>query len=153
MIHSRPKPSTFIALGLIVLVQIFGLVYILNHFATKRSFGLPIYLSGTAILTLVIVLLLVKMMAAYKFIAIGKDQIITRLPLRGKTTTYSLSEVMLWEEENVITNKREFKQLTIVFEDKSSFSISNHEHLNYEEFVKSLNKKLPKKKITAGKKS
>jgi hypothetical protein len=151
MIHSRPKPSTFIALGLIVLVQIFGLVYILNHFSTKRTFGLVIYLIATVILTLVIVLLLVKMMAAYKFITIGKDSIITRLPLRGKTTTYSLAEVLVWEEETVITNKREFKQLTIVFEDKTSFTISNHEHLNYEEFTKHLSKKLPKKRVIAGK--
>jgi len=151
MIYSRPKASTFFALGLIVLVQVFGLVYILNHFAAKRTFSIVIYLTATVILTLVIVLLMVKMMAAYKFIAIGKDQIITRLPLRGKTTTYALSEVLVWEEETVITNKREFKQLTIVFEDKSSFTISNHEHLNYEEFTKYLKKMLPKKKIPAGK--
>ena len=90
-------------------------------------------------------------MAAYKFITIGKDSIITRLPLRGKTTTYSLAEVLVWEEETVITNKREFKQLTIVFEDKTSFTISNHEHLNYEEFTKHLSKKLPKKRVIAGK--
>lgn len=152
MIYSRPKTSTFLALGLIVIVQIFGLVYILNHFATKRTFGLVIYLIATVILTLVIVLLLVKMMAAYKFISIGKDQIITRLPLRGKTATYSFAQVLVWEEETVITNKREFKQLTIVFEDKTSFTISNHEHLHYEEFSKYLYKKLPKKKIAAGKK-
>jgi len=147
MIHSKPKPSTFFALGLIVLVQFFGLVYILNHFATERTFGVFIYLMATVILTLIIVLLTVKMMAAYKFITIGNDQIITKLPLRGKTNKYALSEVLVWDEETVITNKREFKQLTIVFEDRSSFTISNHEHINYEEFIKYLNKRLPKKKI------
>jgi hypothetical protein len=153
MIHSRPKPSTFFALGLIVVVQIFGLIYILNHFATKRTFALAIYLIATVILTLVIVLLLVKMMAAYKFISIGNDNIITKIPLQGKVKTYPLKQVLVWEEESVITNKKEFKQLTIVFEDKSSFTISNHEHLNYEEFSKYLHKKLPKKKIAERKKS
>jgi len=152
MIHCRPKPGTYFALGLIVLAQIFGLVYILNHFATKRTYPTFIYLALTVFLTLLIVLLLVKMMAGFKIISFGKDQIITKLPLRGKTTTYNLPQVLVWEEESIISNKREFKQLTLVFEDKSSFTISNHEHLNYEKFSNYLHKKLPKKKIAARKK-
>ena len=152
MIHCRPKPSTYFALGLIVLVQIFGLVYTLNHFATKRTYPTFIYLGLTVLLTLVILLLLVKMMAGFKTISFGKDQIITKLPLRGKTTAYSLSRVLAWEEESVITNKREFKQLTLVFEDKNSFTLSNHEHLNYNEFSIYLHKKLLKKK-TKGRKT
>jgi hypothetical protein len=152
MIQSRPKPSTFFALGIIVLAQIGGLIYILNHFATKRTFSVIIYLIVTVFLTLIIVLLLVKMMAAYKFIAIGNEKIITKNPLHGRKSTYSFAQVVVWEEESVVTNKREFKQLTIVFDDKSSFTISNHEHLNFDEFSKYLHKKLIKKKIIPGKK-
>jgi hypothetical protein len=152
MIECRPKPSTYFALGLIVISQVFGLVYILNHFATKRTYPTFIYLALTVFLTLLIVLLLVKMMAGFKIIAFGKDQIITKLPLRGKTMTYSLPQVLAWEEESVTTNKREFKQLTLVFEDKSSFTLSNHEHLNYTELSKYLHKKIPKKKVFESKK-
>ncbi|MCH6234842.1 hypothetical protein [Cognataquiflexum rubidum] len=152
MIHCRPKASTYFVLGLIVLAQVFGLIYTLNHFATKRTYPTFIYLSLTVFLTLVILLILVKMMAGFKIISFGKDQIITTLPLRRKSTTYNLPQVLAWEEESVITNKREFKQLTLVFEDKNSFTISNHEHLNYNEFSVYLHKKLLKKKIKERKK-
>lgn len=147
MIHCRPKTKTYIALGLVVVILISGLIYILNHFATQRSFGIAFYLIASVLLTLVILLLLVKMMAAYKFISIGREKINIRLPLRGKNTSYGLEQVMLWDEEKVISNKREFKQMTIVFEDKGSFSLSNHEHINYDEFVNYLSKKIPKKNV------
>lgn len=153
MIYSRPKTKTYIALGLIVVVLISGLIYILNHFATQRSFGIAFYLIASVLLTLVILLLLVKMMAAYKFISIGKDKITIRLPLRGKNVSYRLDQVMLWNEEKIISNKREFKQLTIVFEDKGSFTLSNHEHLNYDDFVSYLGKKIPKKNVNKIKKA
>lgn len=147
MIVCKPKTNTYLALGLILVILLSGLIYILNHFATVRSFGLFFYLFATVLLTLVILLLLVKMMASYKFISAGKSQIITRLPLRGLTKHYDLDQVMVWEEEKIITNKREFRQLTMVFDDKSSFTLSNHEHVNYDPFVNYLQKKLLKKRV------
>ncbi|WP_373495965.1 hypothetical protein [Aquiflexum sp.] len=152
MIHCKPKSSTYFALGLIVVTLVGGLIYTLNHFATQRTFGLLIYLFSTVLLTLVILLLLVKMMAAYKFISAGKGIIITQLPLRNQTKKYLLNQVLVWDEEQIIANKREFKQLTIVFDDKSSFSISNHEHINYDDFVKYIQKSLSKKKAPLKKK-
>lgn len=153
MIRCRPKTNTYVALILVLVVLVGGLIYILNHFATQRTFGLAFYLIAAVILTFVIIMLLVKMMAGYKFIAAGKDRIITQVPLKGLTKAYELNEVMVWDEETVLSNKREFKQLTIAFVDQLSFSISNHEHVNYEEFVKYLHKKLPNKKVSALKKS
>jgi hypothetical protein len=153
MIVCKPKTSTYLALGLIVIILISGLIYTLHHFANVRSFSLIFYLFSTVLLTLVILLLLVKMMASYKFIAAGKSQIITRLPLRGKIISYGLDQVLVWEEEKVTTNKREFKQTTIVFDDKSSFTLSNHEHVNYEAFVVYLQKKLLQKRVDKIKKN
>jgi hypothetical protein len=153
MIHCKPKTSTYFALGLIVFVLVGGLIYTLNHFATQRTFGLLFYLFSSVLLTLVILLLLVKMMAAYKFISAGKGMIITQLPLRNQTKKYLMNQVLVWDEEVIITNKREFKQLTIVFDDNSSFSISNHEHINYEDLVKYIQKSIPKKKAPAKKRN
>jgi uncharacterized integral membrane protein len=147
MIHCKPKPNTYFALSLVLLILISGLIYILNEFATTRSFGLFFYLFSAPLITVVILMLLVKMMAGFKFISAGKDKIITRLPLRGQTKTYQIDEVLAWEEEKVIANKKEFKQLTVAFADKNSFSMSNHEHQNYEEFVSYLSKKAGKKKV------
>ncbi|PSL06238.1 hypothetical protein [Cecembia rubra] len=152
MIHCKPKTNTYLALGLVLLILFSGLIYILNHFSTQRTFGLSFYLIASVILTLVILLLLIKMMAAFKFISAGKEKIITTFPLRKRTTVYDLNQVMIWDEEIMISNKREFKQLTIAFDDKTSFMISNHEHVNYDDFVQYLQKKIPKKKVSAMKK-
>lgn len=86
-------------------------------------------------------------MAGYKFISAGKEKIVTRLPLRGQSKTYDLSEILAWEEEKIIANKKEFKQLTVAFSDKTSFTMSNHEHVNYDDFVQYLVKKAGKKRV------
>jgi hypothetical protein len=153
MIQCRPKTKTYFALSLVLLVLISGLVYILNHFAVQRTFGLVFYLIAAVILTFVIIMLLVKMMAAYKFISAGKEKITTRLPLKGITRSYNLDEVMVWDEEKIFANKREFKQLTIAFNDQQSFTLSNHEHINYDDFSKYLKKKIPQKNVDAIKKA
>lgn len=147
MIHCRPKKNTYFSLSLVLLILISGLIYILNDFATARSFGLIFYLISASLLTVVVLMLLVKMMAGYKFISAGKEKITTRLPLRGQSKTYDLSEILAWDEEKIIANKKEFKQLTVAFSDKTSFTMSNHEHVNYEEFVQYLIKKSGKKRV------
>lgn len=147
MIHCSPKKNTYFSLSLVLLILISGLIYILNDFATSRSFGLIFYLISASLITVVVLMLLVKMMAGYKFISAGKEKITTRLPLRGQIKTYELTDILAWDEEKIIANKKEFKQLTVAFSDKTSFTMSNHEHLNYEEFVQYLIKKSGKKRV------
>lgn len=87
------------------------------------------------------------MMAGWRFISAGKDHIVIKLPLRGSTKAYPVSEILAWEEETVIANKREFRQVTIAFQDQQSISISNHEHEAYTEFVTYLKKKAAKQQL------
>lgn len=86
-------------------------------------------------------------MGGYRFVLAGKDQIIVKLPLRGHQKVYAVSEILAWEEEKIIANKREFKQVTIAFADHQSISISNHEHDAYSELVSYLTKKALKQRI------
>lgn len=109
------------------------------------------YLVACTLITLVLLILLVKMMAGWRFITAGKDHIIIKLPLKRLTKVYPVSEIMLWEEESIIANKREFKQVTIAFQDQQSISISNHEHEAYTEFVNYLKKKAQKQMIKSKK--
>ncbi len=146
MIQCKPKINTYLALGMVLVTLLGGLIYILNHFANYRTFNIFYYLFASVLLTVVILLLLVKMMAAYKFIYASKDTITVRLPLRGSIIKYKTNQVLVWDEEIVNANKKEFRQTTIVFDDKTSFTLSNHEHVHYDEFVNFLLKKVPKKK-------
>jgi hypothetical protein len=147
MIQSKPKKSTYLSLGLILLILMAGLAYLLADFTRGGSYSLLFYLICCSLLTVVILLIAVKMMAGYKFISVGNDRIAIRVPLRGFRKTYALSDVLGWQEETVMANKRAFKQLSLVFNDKTSFSISNHEHLSYAELVNYLAKKIPKKRL------
>jgi hypothetical protein len=143
----KPKISTYISLSSILLILMAGLIFILRDFAYKGSFGLWFYLMACSLITLVILLLLVKMMAGYRFITAGKDQLTVRLPLRGYTKVYPIAQIMAWDEELITVNKRQFKQLTIAFTDKQSISVSNHEHEAYVDLVDYLSKKAGKQKI------
>lgn len=147
MVVIKPKISTYISLGIVVLVLTLGLTLILRDFAYKGSFGLWFYLIASTLITLVLLMLLVKMMAGWRFISAGKEHIVIKLPLRGSTKAYPVSEILAWEEEVVTANKREFRQVTIAFQDKQSISISNHEHEAYTEFVNYLKKKAQKQQI------
>ena len=119
----------------------------LRDFAYKGSFALWFYLVACSIITLVILMLLVKMMAGWRFISVGKDHIVIKLPLRGSTKVYPVTEILVWEEETVLANKREFKQVTVAFQDQNSISVSNHEHESYIEFINYLKKKAPKQLV------
>lgn len=147
MIVIKPKISTYFSLSLIVVALLTGLIFILRDFAYKGSFGLWFYLIAASLITLVLLMLLVKMMAGFRFITAGRDQIIVKLPLRGFQKAYPVSDILVWEEEVVVANKKEFRQMTVAFSDQQSISISNHEHEAYSELVKYLRKKAGKKEI------
>lgn len=147
MLVIKPKVSTYISLSLIAIVLMIGLVMIMRDFAYKGTFALWFYLVFASLVTLVLVMLMVKMMAGYRFILAGKDQIVVKLPLRGYQKVYPVTEILAWEEEIILANKREFKQVTIAFSDKQSISVSNHEHEAYTELVSYLNKKATRQRI------
>lgn len=147
MVVIKPKISTYISLSLILLVLLVGLILLLRDFAYKGSFALWFYLLACSLITLVMLILLVKMMAGWRFITAGKDHIIVKLPLKGMSKVYPVNEIMLWEEEVILANKKEFKQVTIAFTDKNSISVSNHEHESYSDLVNYLKKKASKQLI------
>lgn len=151
MVIIKPKSSTYFSLGIIVVALLAGLILILRDFAYKGSFGFWFYLIAATIITLVLLMLLVKMLAGFRFITAGRDQIIIKMPLRGFHKAYPVSDILAWEEEVVMANKKEFKQLTIAFSDKQSISVSNHEHDAYADLIKYLIKKAPKQRVKSKK--
>ncbi|SIN84875.1 hypothetical protein SAMN05444394_2357 [Algoriphagus halophilus] len=151
MILIKPKLSTYFSLGLVVLILIAGLVFILRDFAYVGSFGLWFYLIACPLITLVILMILVKLLAGYRFIAAGKDQIVVRMPLKSYQKVYPVTEILAWDEEKIMANKKEFKQLTVAFKDQQSISISNHEHESYDQLIKYLLKKAGKQKVKSKK--
>lgn len=147
MIVCKPKISTYFSLGVVVALLIAGLIYILNDFTYKQSFGFWFYLISCSLITVVLLMLLVKMMANYRFLTLKTSTLEVRVPLKGLRRKYNMSSVKAWQEEVIMANKKEFRQLTILFEDHTSFSLSNQEHTSYNELLKYFKSKLAKKKV------
>lgn len=147
MIHCKPKFSTYISLVVVAGLLTAGLIYLLHDFTYQQSFNLLFYLISCTLITLVLLILLVKMMAGYRFVTAGKEKIEVRVPLKALKKTYALAQVKAWQEETILANKREFRQLTIVFDDHTSISLSNHEHTSYMELLKFFQGKLNRKKV------
>ncbi len=141
----QPKKSTYISLLIFAVLLALGLLFLLFHFSNYRTFGLWFYLLGTSLITVVLVLLLVKMMAGFRFLSFGNNAIQIRLPLRGKILTYAIQDILVWEEDTVLANNRKFNQVTIVLPDRTSVRFSNHEHTHYDELLKYLRLKIPNK--------
>lgn len=148
MIVCKPKISTYFSLGMVVAILMAGLIYILSDFAGERSYGLWFYLVSCSLITVVLLGILVKMMANYRFITAKKSTLEIRIPLKSLKRNYPLSRVKAWQEEVIMANKKEFRQLTILFDDNSSFSLSNQEHTSYDELLKYFKGKLGKKKVS-----
>jgi len=140
--------STYFSLGVVVAILIAGLIYILNDFNSDPSFGLWFYLVSCSLITVVLLMLLVKMLANYRFLSVGGGKLEVRLPLRAMRKKYTINQVKAWQEEVINANKRVFRQLTILFDDNNSFSLSNHEHTSYDELLKYFQTKLKKKRVT-----
>ncbi len=147
MVVIKPKLSTYISLSLILVALMTGLVLMMADFSKKATFPLWFYLVACSLITVVIVMLLVKMMAGWRFISVGKEHIVIRLPLHRSTRAYGVDQILLWEEEVILANKREFKQVTVAFQDKHSITVSNHEHEAYESLISYLKKKAQKQMI------
>jgi hypothetical protein len=147
MVVIKPKISTYISLAFIVLVLVIGLTLLMVDFAKKGTFPVWFYPISCSLITVVLVLLLSKMMAGWRIILAGRDHIVIKLPLRRTTKVYPVDQILLWEEESMIANKREFKQVTIAFTDKNSISLSNHEHEAYDDLIGYLKKKAQKQLI------
>ena len=107
MIACKPKMSTYFSLGVVVALLVAGLIYILNDFANRQSYGLWFYLISCSLITVVLLILLVKMMANYRFITVKRNSLEIRIPLKGLQRNYPLSSVKAWQEEIIMANKKD----------------------------------------------
>ena len=147
MIYCKPKFSTYISLAVVIAILVAGLIYLLHDFTYNQNFSLLFYLISCSLITVVLLIILVKMMAGYRFVSAGKGKIEIRVPLKALKKNYELTQVKAWQEEIILANKREFRQLTIVFDDHTSISLSNHEHSSYMDLLKFFQAKLNRKKV------
>jgi hypothetical protein len=91
-----------------------------------------------------------KIFIRYKVIRAGNNSVEIRYPVIGKTEKYELQAIVAWRENIIKTGKKSvYKQLEVLFDNKTRLSIGQKEHTEYARLVQYLQQKIPKKKTPA----
>jgi hypothetical protein len=146
MIVSKPKISTLISLG-IFLALVFGvLIYnFLQYYASGYQSVLNLLLM--AVLTPIGIGILIKILVGYRIIAIGKNKINIRFPLRFINYDVRLNEISKWKETRIKTFSSWYHELEIQSSSGKKIKLSKQEHTEYDRVLNYLGKKCRNKKI------
>ncbi len=91
-----------------------------------------------------------KIFIRYKVIRAGNNSVEISYPVMRKTEKHTLQSIVAWRENIVKTGKNSvYKQLEILFDNKTRLSIGQKEHTEYVRLVQYLQQKIPKKKTAA----
>ncbi len=145
MIESRPKRNTVFSLTVFTVISGFGSLYFMRQVlaepdGTWRYVALGFLLIATSIL-------IYKLLFNYKIIKISHDIVHVYFPFRLYRSSTPVTEIGAWQETIVNTNKTEFKQLKVVFNNKGYIKLSNQENSNYDKVYKYVKKKATKKEV------
>ena len=95
-------------------------------------------------------LVLYRVFIRYKIIRMGNNQIQIDFPVIRQTKKYSLDQIETWCENKVKTGKTsEYKELEILFNDKSKYNVGHREHTEYARMIQYLVQKAPKKRTAS----
>lgn len=143
MIIAKPKTGTLFSLGVFISfclgIAIYILLIILDQSAQWYHYLIVLIVGPLALG------LLARTILGYKMIAVGKERITIKHPVRFSERQYLLKDIAHWTEQQVKTGTGTFKELTIFFQDGKNLNMSFQEHSNYQETVKYLRKKCSKK--------
>ena len=132
MIVSKPKSKALFAIGVFIVIC-FGLGGYNFMLITNGSTWIFNYIMATVFLVLAHVFMM-RQMFNYKIISIGNDKIQVWYPLRFRTTRVPIKDLVHWEETIIQTKTGIFKQLEIVFPNKT-IKLSLQENSFYKEAV------------------
>lgn len=148
MLVSKPNLKTLFSLLTFLAVD-FGLLAYLYIGPLQQS-NAPFYLQLLmGVLGLVAVIILWKIVGAYKILSIKKKKIEVRYPFRTGSFASNLNQLINWQETVIKTNNTHFKELKIKFEPDKVVKISFQENTNYDKVVAFLRKNAPKKEVKA----
>ncbi|HCW06620.1 MAG TPA: hypothetical protein DGG95_04555 [Cytophagales bacterium] len=90
-----------------------------------------------------------KIFIQYRILRLGNNEVRIDFPVLRKQRKYPLNEIQAWKENKVKTGKKsEFKEILVLFADKSKITIGFSEHTEYPKVIQYLTQKVPKKRVT-----
>jgi hypothetical protein len=146
LIVSRPQTNTLISFALFLIITI--VVTVMNLIVITRGLLTAWYNYAVVIVLVPIGLfVLYRIFIRYKILRLGDNKIQIEYPVLRQLKKYSLDQIVAWRENKVKTSKTsEYKELQILFTDKSKLTIGHKEHTEYHRMIQYLIQKAPKKR-------
>ncbi len=143
MIVSKPKKQALFAIGMFMLICFSLGGYNLSLILQGSTWWFNYLMAG--IFLPVGLVLLLRQLVNYKVISVGNDKIQVWYPLRFRVLRMPLHQLEYWQETIIQTKTGIFKQLELVFPQKT-VKMSFQENTRYQEVVNYFKKKLAKKR-------
>ena len=146
MLVSKPNIKTLFSLLTFLTVDFGLLIYL--YLKPLQQPDAPFYLQLlVVILGLVALIIVWKIIGAYKILSIQKKKIKVHYPFKTGSFESHLNDLINWQETVIKTNNTHFKELKIRFEAKKVVKISLQENTNYDKVIAFLKRNAPNKEL------
>jgi hypothetical protein len=148
LVISKPQTNTLISFAFFLSITL--AVLAMNIMSALQGISAWYNYLIIALLLPIGVFVAYKIFIRYKVIRAGNNHIEIFYPVLRKSEKHTLQSVLAWRENIVKTGKNSvYKQLEILFADKTRISIGHKEHTEYPKLVQYLQHKIPGKKTVA----
>ncbi|MFQ3215058.1 MAG: hypothetical protein ACJAT1_001035 [Marivirga sp.] len=146
MIKSTPKYQTVFALS-VFLILLFGSFFLLLHSLLNDASYFIIKLILTPLILVIGLLILNKLISGVKIIEAGNNQLNIFHPISRKRILLPLDQIRGWQEEVVKTKNGDFREIKILYSNKSVVKLSNKENTDYDKLLQYLTQKVKRKQV------
>ncbi len=148
MVVSKPQTNTLVSFAFFLLITY--IVLTMNIIVVLQGASAWYNYLIMALLLPIGLFVTIKIFVRYKVIRAGNNHIEIYYPVLRKSTKHPIQSVLAWRENIIKTGKNSvYKQLEILFENKTRISLGHKEHTEYPKLVQYLQHKVPRKKTAA----
>ncbi len=141
MIHSKPKSSIMISIGIFLILILAADAWLFNDLIQHPDSYFWLKLILSPILLVIAIAIARKGYTSALRLTIGNNKL-TYCYLFGTKKSHKISEVKSWHEEVVKQKNGEYKRVTMVLSTSRALQLSNQENSNYQQVVNYLRKKV-----------
>ncbi len=144
MLVSKPNLKTLSSLMTFLLLNFGIMLYV--YFDSGSLAAMPIYkIILVGLLAIVGILIIIKMVGAYKVVTVDKQKIHVKYPLKFTQLKTNLKALDYWQESIIKTNRSLFKEIKMHFNTNKTIKITYQENTNYDKLRAYLQKHAAKK--------
>lgn len=145
MIHSRPKSTSLVAVGVFLLIVLATDGWLLAGLIRNPSSYFVWKLVLVPTLFVIGITVAVKSYFSASHLSLGKDKLTYHYPF-SSPKTHPVSEISSWHEDVIKRKNSTYRRVSILLVDGKKLTLSNHENSNYDKVVGYLKKKVKHRK-------